>query len=141
VAAVSASNSPTELRADLGILFHDSIATASGPKRSVRFSMAATIAAARKRTALTRGSSSIDGARTASDVRTLQLRTSEMVLELNRQGMTVLVVEHDMAFVRQIARMLTVLHFGRTFARGTIDDIIAHEGVQEIYLGKAQDAQ
>jgi branched-chain amino acid transport system ATP-binding protein len=66
-------------------------------------------------------------------------RTGEMVLELNRQGMTVLVVEHDMAFVRQIARMVTVMHFGRTFARGTIEEIIAHEGVQEIYLGKAHD--
>jgi branched-chain amino acid transport system ATP-binding protein len=64
-------------------------------------------------------------------------RTGEMVLKLNRQGMTVLVVEHDMAFVRQIARMVTVLHFGRTFAQGTIEDISAHEGVQEIYLGKA----
>ncbi|MGA2129799.1 MAG: ABC transporter ATP-binding protein [Xanthobacteraceae bacterium] len=65
-------------------------------------------------------------------------RTGEMVLALNRDGMTVLVVEHDMAFVRQIARTVTVLHFGRTFARGTIADIIADEGVQEIYLGKEQ---
>ena len=65
-------------------------------------------------------------------------RTGEMVLALNRDGMTVLVVEHDMAFVRQIARTVTVLHFGRTFARGTIADIIANEGVQEIYLGKEQ---
>jgi ABC-type branched-subunit amino acid transport system ATPase component len=32
-----------------------------------------------------------------------------------------------MAFVRQIARMVTVLHFGRPFAQGTIDEIIAHE--------------
>jgi ABC-type uncharacterized transport system ATPase subunit len=31
----------------------------------------------------------------------------------------------------------TVLHFGRPFAQGTIDEIIAHEGVQETYLGKA----
>jgi branched-chain amino acid transport system ATP-binding protein len=65
-------------------------------------------------------------------------RTGEMVLALNHDGMTVLVVEHDMAFVRQIARTVTVLHFGRTFARGTIAEITANEGVQEIYLGKEQ---
>ena len=50
--------------------------------------------------------------------------------------MTVLVVEHDMAFVRQIAQQVTVLHFGRMFAQGTIDEITANERVAEIYLGK-----
>jgi branched-chain amino acid transport system ATP-binding protein len=50
--------------------------------------------------------------------------------------MTVLVVEHDMAFVRQIARTVSVLHLGRLFAQGSIDEITANEAVQEIYLGK-----
>ena len=48
-------------------------------------------------------------------------KTGEMVVELNRDGMTVVVVEHDMAFVRQIARRVTVLHLGRVFAQGSID--------------------
>jgi branched-chain amino acid transport system ATP-binding protein len=64
------------------------------------------------------------------------IKTGEMVIEFNRQGMTVIVVEHDMAFVRQIARQVTVLHLGRVFAQGTIDEISANEAVQEIYLGK-----
>ncbi len=63
-------------------------------------------------------------------------RTGEMVMGLKRQGMTILVVEHDMTFVRQIADEVTVLHFGRVFAQGTIDEIAASEAVQEIYLGK-----
>ncbi len=64
-------------------------------------------------------------------------RTGELILRLNAEGMTVLVVEHDMAFVRQVAKTVTVLHFGKVFARGTIDTIIADPGVAEIYLGKA----
>jgi branched-chain amino acid transport system ATP-binding protein len=67
-------------------------------------------------------------------------KTGEMVSELNRNAMTVLVVEHDMAFVRQIARKVSVLHLGRLFAQGTIEEIVASEAVQEIYLGKAHHA-
>jgi branched-chain amino acid transport system ATP-binding protein len=61
--------------------------------------------------------------------------TGEMVKSLNADGMTVLAVEHDMAFVRQVAARVTVLHFGRIFAQGSIDSIVADERVAEIYLG------
>ena len=66
-------------------------------------------------------------------------RTGELIQRLNADGATVLVVEHDMAFVRQIATSVTVLHLGRVFARGTIDEIIANRDVEEIYLGSAHD--
>lgn len=62
--------------------------------------------------------------------------TGEMVQALNRDGVTVLAVEHDMAFVRQIAQRVTVLHFGKIFAQGTIDEIVADERVAAIYLGE-----
>lgn len=62
--------------------------------------------------------------------------TGEMVQRLNADGVTVLAVEHDMAFVRQIAQRVTVLHFGRIFAQGTIDEIVADERVAAIYLGE-----
>src|SRR5258708_7575070 len=68
-------------------------------------------------------------------------KTGELVMELNRSDMTILVVEHDMAFVRQIARQVSVLHLGRLFAQGSIDQIIGNEAVQEIYLGKGHHAQ
>jgi branched-chain amino acid transport system ATP-binding protein len=67
-------------------------------------------------------------------------KTGEMVSALNRDGMTVIVVEHDMAFVRQIARKVSVLHLGRLFAQGSIAEIVANEAVQEIYLGKGHHA-
>jgi ABC-type uncharacterized transport system ATPase subunit len=63
-------------------------------------------------------------------------KTGELVKRLNASGMTIIVIEHDMAFVRQIARRVTVLHFGQVFDEGTLDDIIANEDVVRIYLGK-----
>jgi branched-chain amino acid transport system ATP-binding protein len=41
-----------------------------------------------------------------------------------------------MEFVRQVAHLVTVLHFGRIFAQGDIDSIVADERVAEIYLGQ-----
>jgi branched-chain amino acid transport system ATP-binding protein len=67
-------------------------------------------------------------------------KTGEMVLALKREGMTILVVEHDMTFVRQIAESVTVLHVGKLFAEGTIDEISANEDVQTIYLGTSHHA-
>jgi ABC-type uncharacterized transport system ATPase subunit len=61
--------------------------------------------------------------------------TGEIVKTLNADGVTILAVEHDMNFVRQVARRVTVLHLGRIFAQGTIEDIVADERVAEIYLG------
>ena len=63
-------------------------------------------------------------------------KTGELVKKLNASGMTIIVIEHDMAFVRQIARRVTVLHFGQVFCEGTLDEIIGNEDVVRIYLGK-----
>jgi branched-chain amino acid transport system ATP-binding protein len=63
--------------------------------------------------------------------------TGEMVQRLNAEGMTVLAIEHDMAFVRQVAQRVTVLHLGQVFAQGSIEQIIADERVAAIYLGQA----
>ena len=63
-------------------------------------------------------------------------KTGELIKSLNAEGMTVLVVEHDMAFIRQIAQRVTVPHFGKVFARGSIAQIIVDPRVAEIYLGK-----
>lgn len=66
-------------------------------------------------------------------------RTGEMIQALNAEGMSVLAVEHDMSFVRQIAHQVTVLHFGAIFAQGSIDDIVNDDRVAEIYLGKTHE--
>ena len=63
-------------------------------------------------------------------------KTGELVKKLNASGTTIVVIEHDMAFVRQIAKRVTVLHFGQVFDEGSLDDIVRNEDVVRIYLGK-----
>ncbi len=62
--------------------------------------------------------------------------TARIVEALNADGMTIMVIEHDMAFVRRIARKVTVMNLGRVYAEGTIAEIEANQGVTDIYLGK-----
>ena len=63
-------------------------------------------------------------------------KTGELVKKLNASGMTIVVIEHDMSFVRQIAKRVTVLHFGQVFDEGSLDEIVSNEDVVRIYLGK-----
>jgi urea transport system ATP-binding protein len=49
---------------------------------------------------------------------------------------TIIVVEHDMEFVRQFAKTVTVMHEGSLLKEGTINDIQADERVAEVYLGR-----
>ncbi len=62
--------------------------------------------------------------------------TAKIVESLHADGVTIVVIEHDMAFVRRIARKITVLHLGRVFAEGTIAEIEANHDVTDIYLGR-----
>ena len=48
---------------------------------------------------------------------------------------TILIVEHDMAFVRQLATTVTVLHLGRLLSEGTMEDVQNDPRVIEVYLG------
>jgi urea transport system ATP-binding protein len=61
-------------------------------------------------------------------------RTAEILASLAGPH-TVVVVEHDMDFVRSIASKVTVLHEGRVLAEGTMRDVQADPRVVEVYLG------
>jgi urea transport system ATP-binding protein len=61
-------------------------------------------------------------------------RTAELLSSLAGER-TVVVVEHDMDFVRQIAKKVTVLHEGSVLAEGSLDEMKAHPKVVEVYLG------
>jgi len=62
-------------------------------------------------------------------------QTAELLVSLAGKH-SVIVVEHDMAFVRSIARKVTVLHEGHVLAEGTMDQIQANPKVVEVYLGE-----
>lgn len=64
-------------------------------------------------------------------------RTALMVRGIAQDGLTVLVTEHDMAFVRELGAPVTVLHQGRVFAEGSLVEIESHAEVRRIYLGSA----
>ncbi|MFZ1805393.1 MAG: ATP-binding cassette domain-containing protein, partial [Nitrospira sp.] len=50
----------------------------------------------------------------------------------------IVVIEHDMDFVRQIAKIVTVLAEGTVICEGTVDAVQADDHVREIYLGRAK---
>ena len=54
----------------------------------------------------------------------------------NELGITVLMVEHDMSFIRTISEIVTVLCDGSVLAQGTLDQVQADERVIEVYLGR-----
>lgn len=63
-------------------------------------------------------------------------QTAQIVLRLNREkGMTVIIVEHDMAFVSALNAPILVLNQGSIFFEGTLPQVRANEGVKEIYFG------
>jgi urea transport system ATP-binding protein len=66
-------------------------------------------------------------------------KTGELLTSLAGKH-SIIVIEHDMVFVRQIARTVTVLHQGHVLCEGTVDEVQADERVIEVYLGRKKKA-
>ena len=62
-------------------------------------------------------------------------QTVHLLREINRDR-TVVVVEHDMTFVRELGVKVTCLHEGSVLAEGTIDQVSQNHRVVEVYLGR-----
>ena len=63
-------------------------------------------------------------------------QTAEIVLRLNRErGITVLAVEHDMNFVRNLGQPVSVLHQGKIFFEGDLNAVQSNREVEAIYFG------
>jgi len=62
-------------------------------------------------------------------------RTAELIRELNRRH-AIVVVEHDMQFIRAIARRVTVFHQGRVLVEDDVATVMADPTVRDVYLGK-----
>ena len=61
--------------------------------------------------------------------------TAALILDL-AQDRTIIVVEHDMAFVRSLGARVTVLHEGAVLAEGSVEHVQNHPRVIEVYLGR-----
>jgi urea transport system ATP-binding protein len=66
-------------------------------------------------------------------------KTGELLMSMARKH-TLLVIEHDMTFVRQIASTITVLDEGRILCEGTVGEVQKNPKVIEVYLGQDREA-
>ena len=62
-------------------------------------------------------------------------RTAELIKSINASGLPIIVIEHDLDFIRQLSSHITVLHRGQILAQGDIDAIEDNDEVQEVYIG------
>ncbi|HSI42496.1 MAG TPA: urea ABC transporter ATP-binding protein UrtD [Xanthobacteraceae bacterium] len=69
-----------------------------------------------------------------TDAETAQ--TAELLRTINANNHSVVVVEHDMTFVRDLGVRVMCLHEGSVLAEGTLDQVSANERVIEVYLGR-----
>jgi urea transport system ATP-binding protein len=66
------------------------------------------------------------------------LLTGELLVSL-AESHSIIVIEHDMEFVRQIARKVTVLHEGSVLCEGRIEEVQNDPRVVEVYLGTEEE--
>jgi branched-chain amino acid transport system permease protein len=64
-----------------------------------------------------------------------------LLKRLKGHGLTILIIDHDMAMVQQVADHITVLNFGKRIADGAPSDVLRHPDVMTAYLGEAPPAR
>lgn len=65
-----------------------------------------------------------------------ETRKTARLLKSLSANLSIVVIEHDLNFIREIARKITVLHAGKVLAEGELAEIEKNEAVQNIYLGR-----
>ena len=63
-------------------------------------------------------------------------RLVELLHELRDSGLALLVIEHNLRFVRRVADEVTVLEAGRRIASGTLAQVASDDAVKMAYLGR-----
>lgn len=64
---------------------------------------------------------------------------SELIAEKKEEGITFVIVSHDLRSLAPLVDRVVVVSFGQLIAEGTFEEVIADEKVQEAYLGKKED--
>lgn len=73
---------------------------------------------------------------TAGLTKTERMQIGTILIELTKkQGLCVLLVEHDLDFVREISSRVIVLHQGRIVLDGSVEEVVASELVKQVYAG------
>jgi urea transport system ATP-binding protein len=67
-----------------------------------------------------------------------RLDTGALLVELAADH-TIVVIEHDMSFLRRFATSVTVLHEGRVLSEGSVEQVQRDPAVREVYLGRSRD--
>ena len=62
-------------------------------------------------------------------------RTTVLIAEINKSA-ALIVVEHDMQFIKRIAHKVTVFHQGAILVEDSMDNLLNNQQVRDIYLGK-----
>ena len=60
----------------------------------------------------------------------------DLIVKIRDMGITVVLIEHNMAMVMKLADTITVLNFGKKLAEGSADEVSGNQEVIEAYLGK-----
>jgi branched-chain amino acid transport system ATP-binding protein len=68
---------------------------------------------------------------------TLEREIVERIVELNEQGMTLFIVEHELENLVEAVDRLIVLHNGKLLAEGTPDAVLSDDRVVDAYLGES----
>ena len=61
-------------------------------------------------------------------------------IDFSAKGLTILIIDHDMTLVTEVAEHITVLNFGRRIADGAAADVLRQPDVIAAYLGSEPDA-
>jgi branched-chain amino acid transport system ATP-binding protein len=71
----------------------------------------------------------------------LQDRILDRLVEMNEQGTTFVIVEHDMDLVREFADTVTVFDQGEVIAEGDFDEVTGEQSVRDAYLGSEENEE
>jgi ABC-type branched-subunit amino acid transport system ATPase component len=60
----------------------------------------------------------------------------ESILEINKKGIAILIIEHDMNVIKRLCQRIVALDYGQKIVEGTFNEVRNHPKVIEAYLGR-----